>query len=243
MSIGEAKRLSKETGKKVLILDRFGRPVKSDLFNDVPYIMPRPIGQHVRMVNGPGVRPYIQGKTETHWVWKPYMPIPADIVFTPEEKAFAEPYRGMVMIEPTVKRNSHRNKAWSDINWSQLDSMIYLKQLCEVVQCGASDTRFLLHAKPVITSTFRKALAVMSVCKAFVGTEGGLSHGAAAVKTPAVILWSEFVSPEITGYNFMRNIRHAGKPCGSRQDCEGCRKSMLAITPTEVFNNLREILE
>jgi len=67
-------------------------------------------------------------------------------------------------------------------------------------------------------------------------------HGAAAVGTPAVILWSEFISPDITGYSNMRNIRHAGKACGNRFNCAGCRKAMDAITVSEVLTNLEGIL-
>jgi ADP-heptose:LPS heptosyltransferase len=67
-------------------------------------------------------------------------------------------------------------------------------------------------------------------------------HAAAAVGTPSVILWSEFISPEITGYETMTNIRHAGKPCGNRMRCAGCRKSMEAITVEEVVAALEKLL-
>jgi ADP-heptose:LPS heptosyltransferase len=67
-------------------------------------------------------------------------------------------------------------------------------------------------------------------------------HAAAAVGTPAVILWSEFISPEITGYSSMTNLRHAGKPCGNRLACASCRKSMEAITVDEVVRALEKLL-
>ncbi len=111
------------------------------------------------------------------------------------------------------------------------------KTRSDFVQCGAGDVR-LPGATQVPTPTFRHAAAVLSVCRAFVGTEGGLMHAAAAVGTPAVILWSEFISPEITGYSSMTNLRHAGKPCGNRFNCPSCRKSMEAITVDEVVAGL-----
>ncbi len=93
------------------------------------------------------------------------------------------------------------------------------------------------------TTTFRQALAVLSVCRAFVGTEGALHHGAAAVGTPAVVLFSEFISPDVTGYPQHRNLRQAGAACGSRKPCKGCAESMRAISVLEVVANLKEILE
>lgn len=243
MSMGDARALHRHTKQPVMIAGRDGRPIRSDLMAGVPYLITKPTDQpYQRLVNGPGIRPYIASKTERKWTWRPYKPQPAEIVFTPAELAFAEPYRDMVMLEPHVKSIGHRNKDWGPINWQQLDTLIREQRLGRVVQCGPQGTRFLHHATPAVTSTFRHALAVLSVCRAFVGTEGGLMHGAAAVGTPAVILWSEFISPEITGYAQHRNIRHAGVSCGSRVDCEGCNRSMTAILPAEVAANLKEIL-
>lgn len=242
MSIGEAKRLHKTTGKKVLIIRPDGRPVQSDLFNGVPYLMTKPTnanGAYERLVNASGVRPYIVGKTDKQWTWRPFKPVPADVVLTAEEKAFAEPYRGMVMIEPHVKNVGHDNKAWLGIYWQHLIAA----KVAPMMQCGPSGTKFLDGVTAVVTPSFRHAIAVLAVAKAFVGTEGGLMHAAAAVGTPAVIIWSEFISPEITGYAHMKNLRKAGKPCGMRVRCEGCRASMAAISSTEVAQALKEILE
>jgi ADP-heptose:LPS heptosyltransferase len=246
MSIGEARKLHKQSGgQKVVIVGRDGRPIKSDLFEGVPYICQRPRpsdGPFQRLINGPGHRPYIAAKTPERWTWRKYKPTPAEIVFTPEELAFAEPYRDAIMVEPNTKAIGHTNKAWSAIRWQHLDNEMRKLKL-RVVQCGPQGARFLNHATPVYTDTFRKACAVLSVCKAFVGTEGGLMHAAAAVSTPAVILWSEFISPNVTGYDAHRNIRHAGSACGRRTDCPSCQASMLAITVDEVLDNLKEILK
>ena len=163
--------------------------------------------------------------------------------FTPEELAFAEPFRGAIMVEPNVKAIGHSNKDWGWINWSQLTSAMRLAGIGPIIQCLGPGQRGLNHVVAVGTPTFRHALAVLSVAKAFIGTEGGLMHGAAAVGTPAVILWSEFISPDITGYAMHRNIRHAGKPCGLRTNCRGCRESMAKILPAEVLANLKEILK
>jgi len=250
MSIGEARVLHKRTKLLVLISRADGRQVLSEMFSDIPYLLvprtPRtiPLGEgtrFIRMVNCGGHRPYIEHKGVDRWTWKPYKPIPADIMFTRAEIAFAEPYRGAIMVEPNVKNTGHDNKAWLSIYWSQLDLALRGQR---VVQCGspASPIR-LAHAQFVETPTFRHACAVLSVCKAFIGTEGGLHHAAAAVKTPGVILYSDFISPAVTGYDLHRNLFFgSGLGCGMRTHCEHCRKAMTAITPTMVMDNLKEIL-
>jgi hypothetical protein len=240
MSMGEARALHAKMQQPVLIVGLDGRPVKDyGLFDGLPYLLREPTNQRpfVRLKNGPGLRSYIAAKGSRKWTWMPYRPKPAELVFTPEELAFAEPFRGLVMIEPQVKATGHENKAWPQQHWTAL-----LNQLdATTVQCGAPGTLFIADAA-ARTPTFRHAAAVLSVAKAFVGTEGGLMHAAAAVGTPSVIIWTEFISPEITGYDTHRNLRVAGPPCGMRSNCTSCRKSAAAVTPSMVLDNLKEIL-
>jgi len=56
------------------------------------------------------------------------------------------------------------------------------------------------------------------------------------------VLWSHFISPDITGYQTQKNLRHANGWCGMRVDCPTCRASMEAITVDEVAQALREVL-
>ncbi len=240
MASGEARRLYKSNGLPTIILDRRGRPQWSEMWDDVPYILHRSMGKPCnRIINGSGARPYIAAKGPTQWTWKPYKPYPAEIVFTAAEKKFAEPFRGMVMIEPNVKNIGHTNKAWLWERWQDVVN----KVPAVFVQPGPEGTRGLSNTRASYTPTFRQACAVLSVAKAFVGTDGGLMHAAAATGTPAVILWSEFTSPEVVGYSTMANLRHAGKPCGNRLNCAGCRKAMDAITVAEVVAALKGILK
>lgn len=245
MAMGEARALHKRTGQSVLIADPRGRPVKDPegLFAGLPYLLRRHTNSvsYLRIVNAPGVRPYITSKTATQWTWRPYKPIPAELKFTASELEFAERYRGAVMIEPQVKAIGHGNKAWPARYWAALAADLRETGI-PTVQCGPGGT-LPIADRFALTPSFRYAAAVLSVAKAFVGTEGGLMHAAAAVGTPAVIIWSEFIAPGVTGYDMHRNLRIAGPPCGMRTDCPSCRRSMDAITSSMVLDNLKELLK
>lgn len=243
---GRARKLHQETGLPVLIVGRHNTRYWSDLWDNVPYIIRRPAGRRYHtLIDGSGVRAYIAGKSAERWTWRPFVPTPAQIVFTPAELAFAEPYRGMVMVEPNVKAIGHSNKDWGWHNWNSFTLVVNerFQGSIDMLCCSPVPGPRLSYTRSVLTPTFRHACAVLSVCRAYVGPEGGLHHAAAAVGTPAVILWSEFISPDITGYATHRNLRHAGKACGMRTDCRGCRASMEAITVNEVVENLEGILK
>ena len=235
--------MHQRSGMPVLIVDPRGRIRWHEVFENNPYILrarPPVADGFKRIISGGGVRPYIALKGPTRWAWKPYRPKPAELFFTDAERAFAEPYRGMVMVEPNVKPNSHENKAWIASRWVELVDQLDLPWVQCVPQLATPHPG--VKVLKVLTPTFRLACAVLSVAKAFVGTEGGLHHAAAAVGTPAVILWSEFISPDITGYDSMVNLRHAGVACGNRLNCKGCRASMDAITVDEVVNALKGLV-
>jgi ADP-heptose:LPS heptosyltransferase len=243
MAAGDARALHAKTGKPVVIVDRHNRAQWLDLFDGIPYILPRHVPGAVKLLNGSGVRPYVLAKLATRWKWKKYSPKPAEVKLTLEEQHFAAPYRGLVMIEPNVKAIGHTNKAWL---WDRWRSLVAVLPEVTFVQCLQGSPTHVLegdNVRHVQTPTFRHAMAVLAVCRSFVGTEGGLMHAAAAVGVPSVILWSEFISPDITGYSMHRNIRHAGPACGNRLNCSRCRASMAAITVDEVVGALKELLD
>lgn len=240
MAAGEARALHERTGKPVAIVDGRGRAQWVDLFDGIPYILPRVVPGCAIVLSGSGQRPYIVMKTPGRWRWKPYEPKPAELRFTLDEQLLGSQHAGKVMIEPNVKAIGHTNKAWIWDRWQQL---VEAFPPGTFLQCGAPGSRWLEGVEILATSTFREALAVLSRSLAIVTTEGGLMHGAAAVGTPAVVLWSEYISPEITGYKQHVNLRHAGNPCGIRLNCPSCRRSMQAITVDEVRAALVGILK
>lgn len=246
MAAGEARHIHHATGRKVVITDSRGRPQWSPLFEGVGYILRQPEPNCARVISASGQRPYILGKFPHRWRWKPYTARPAEIAFTADELAFAQPYHGMVMIEPNVKRIGHANKAWLWHRWREVADRIIAGEAgdgLQLVQCIAPGAERMSGCTMVETPTFRHALAVLSVCRALVTTEGGLMHGAAAVGVPAVVIFGEFISPEVTGYRMHRNLfTGTGLGCGSRTPCTSCRSAMERITPADVLANLKEIL-
>jgi ADP-heptose:LPS heptosyltransferase len=240
MAAGEARATHARSGKPVAIVDRHRRAQWVDLFRGIPYILPRVTPGCELVFSAPGMRPYIVFKTPQRWRWQPYKPKPAELRFSLAEQELARDHAGHVMIEPNVKNVGHGNKAWF---WDRWQALVDALPPGTFVQCGAPGVRRLERVRYVETATFREALAVLSQSRALVTTEGGLMHGAAAVDVRAVVLWSEFIAPDITGYDMHINLRHAGPPCGSRLNCPGCRRSMQAITVDEVRSALVELLE
>ncbi len=236
--------MHRETGLPVLVTAPDGRPQWHDVFQGIPYILRTapPDGKFTRVISCSGVRPYVVAKHQTRWEFRAYTPKPAEIVISPVEQIFAKPYAGMVMIEPNVKANGHTNKAWEMMRWRELAG----DPQFNFVQCGPPGT-LPVHPNVILvrTQTFREAMAVLSVCRAFVGTEGGLMHAAAGLKVPGVIIWSEFISPRVTGYSTLTNLRAvpADRWCGRRLNCATCRQSMQAIGVETVKKNLLKVLE
>ena len=238
MATAQARQLHEATGKKVLIVDRRGVPQWHPVFENNPRIVRTLANRRDAraLLNCSGSRPYIAAKGPERWFWKAWKIAPGELYLSQAERDFAAPYAGAVLIEPHTKVQGS-NKAWIWDRWQALVD-------CggEFIQVGAAGTQVLRGARFVETQSFRHACAVLAVSRAFVGTEGGLHHAAAALGIPAVVLFSEFISPAITGYASHRNLRHAGEACGSRIPCAGCKASMEAITVDEVRTNLQEII-
>ncbi len=237
MATAQVKQMHAANGAPVLIVAQRGRVMWSDVFEHNPKIIRREEPGCNVLLNAPGARPYIAAKYETRWVWRAWDKAPGEIFLTESERRFAEPYRGCVLIEPHTKV-ADGNKAWY---WERWQAVVDELPNVRFVQTGPFNTRPLQRVE-LVTTTFRQAAAILSVSRAFVGTEGALHHAAAALSVPAVVLWSEFISPEITGYESHRNLRHAGQACGARVPCIGCRISMDLIKVGEVIQQLTEVL-
>lgn len=236
MATSQVKALHESNGKPVYVVGRNGAPQWSEIFEHNPRITREPYYSAQVLLNGPGLRPYIASKTRWTWTWQKWDIRPGEIFLTEQEKAFAAPYAGRILIEPHTKVQDG-NKAWIAKRWQQVvDTFSH-----RFVQTGPPGTQW-LDGVDYVTTTFRQACAVLAVSKAYVGPEGGTHHAAAALNVPAVVLYSEFIDPSITGYPMHRNLRHANGTCGSRIPCSSCRDSMERITVDEVTRNLGELI-
>lgn len=165
------------------------------------------------------------------WVWTPGFKIKAGEIFlTDEEKAFAEPYgRGFIVIEPTTpSKDVTPNKQWHPDRFFDLSTGLTRKGF-RLIRFGRSPWAH-PAVEEIYTPTFRHALAVLAGAALYIGPEGGLHHGAAAVGIPAVVIFGGFISPETTGYDTHSNLFTGGTACGMRVPCEHCRRALDAIT-------------
>lgn len=243
MSTAVAKRLHQANGVPVMIVNRFGKPQWDPIFENNPRITIDTRARHQKTLNAANNRPYIAMKTTERWVWRRTSSTgsldPGEIYLTDAERAYAEPFRGRVLIEPNTKGTVGGNKAWI---WERWQNVVDTPGF-DFVQTGGPSSPVLRNVQFVSTPTFRHAAAILSVCSAFVGAEGGLHHAAAALGVPAVVLFGGFISPDITGYATHRNLFTGGKACGQRRACMHCREAMARISVEDVISNLREIHE
>jgi hypothetical protein len=247
MAAGECRHNFETLGLPSVVQSPFGKPQWHEVFEGIPYILKEapPAPAHVCVVvSSSGHRPYIAAKRSLHWTWQAYRPKPAKLVVSTDELVASIPFTGRVFIEPNIKQIGHKNKAWEFRNWQSLVDRMPDTQF---VQCGPeAGTRWLSggNVKHAFTPTFRAVMAVLAGSRAFVGTEGGLMHAAAGLGVPGVVLWSEFISPRVTGYDCLVNIRYASEPlgCGRRINCAGCRVAMQSISVDEVRAKLEGVM-
>lgn len=176
------------------------------------------------------------------WVFRDFECPPGEVFLTREEKAFAlgrlwgpDP---VAIIEPRVKpigACQGANKQWPVARYQELASRMLASTGARPLQLVPPGAKPLLADVDVIeTPTFRHALAVLGLAQLYIGPEGGLHHGAAAMGTPAVVIFGGFNSPRSTGYAWHENIA-VGEPCGSIEACWHCRAAMDSISVERVL--------
>lgn len=171
------------------------------------------------------------------WRWRECVMVPGEIFSTAEELKFAAKQgQGFVVVEPSVPsfKSVACNKQWPTDRYQEVAYQL-MRSDCEVVQLvpppgNYAPTYRIRGARAVETRTFRDALAVLARAKLYVGPEGGLHHGAAAVGVDAVVIFGGFVPPSSTGYAGHANLTGGAEACGSLQPCSHCREAMDKIT-------------
>ncbi len=184
------------------------------------------------------------------WEWNmDFRPVPGEVFLTDDELEFgAKAGSGYVVIEPNVQswKDCARNKQWPAPNYGKI-SRYLAKDGYEVVQMVPRHARYLLDTawvRLLKAPTFRHALAVLKNAALYIGPEGGLHHGAAAVGTPAVVIFGGWIPPQVTGYDTHTNMTgKAGMFCGLLHNCMHCRAAMASISVDSVHRAAERYLK
>jgi hypothetical protein len=90
----------------------------------------------------------------------------------------------------------------------------------------------------------RQASATIASCSALICQVGFLMHAAAAVGTPATVIYGGFEAPEESGYECNINLftKLPCAPCWLRTKCPYDKKCMNAISAQDVLNALDKLL-
>ena len=192
------------------------------------------------------LRPYIARKEGDRWTWRAWGPPRGELYFTPDELDFGAQHAGHIIVEPNLKNGAPVAKQWGWVRWNKL-AWLMNKRGIRLAQLGDPTAPRLDRVEVIRTPTMRHAAAVLARAAAAVLPEGGLHHVAAAVGTPAVVIFGGYIAPAVTGYADQVNLfpPDARWPlgCGSRHRCEHCAAAMVSIAPEAVAKELEKLLE
>lgn len=179
------------------------------------------------------------------WKWNyDFRPTPGEIFFGSTERHFARAVpKGFVLVEPNVARHKAFtvNKDWGISRYSAVVQKL-LQDGHRVVQFSYPGARMLSGVSRMVTPSFRHALAVLSRASLYIGPEGGLHHGAAALDVPAVVIFGGFVPPSVTGYPTHINLTGGAEACGRIKRCPHCESALASISVEEVYSAARDKL-
>lgn len=184
---------------------------------------------------------------QERWIWNyNFRARPGEIFFHDKELEFAEKRapKEFILIEPHVPdyKGYAINKTWPMLRYQNVVQLLKAKGF-NIQQFNHSGG-LLSGVGSIQTPTFRHALAVLAKAMLYIGPEGGLHHGAAAVRTPAVVLFGGFIPPQVTGYDSHINLTGSSKKaCGFLTPCGHCREAMDSIKSKHVHDAAKGILE
>lgn len=178
-----------------------------------------------------------------------YRAFPAPVRLDPDEVAQAHSLRcamgAFVLMEPALKADAPPAKQWPRERYAALARRLIASGVT-VRQMSAPGAQPLADVPVLHAPSFRAALVRLKAADVYVGPEGGLHHGAAAMGTRAVVLYGGFTSPAMTGYPDL-HVNLTGAPdavaCGTRYgECPHCTALMAMISVDEVEAHVRRLL-
>ena len=111
----------------------------------------------------------------------------------------------IIFIEPHIKKRlGYENRNWGFHKWEKI--VHELQKDYEFIQITYGERKVIKGCININGLNFRSSAAVLSMCDLFVGFEGGMHHAAAATDRKAVVIFGGHISPDITGYNFHKNL-------------------------------------
>lgn len=194
--------------------------------------------------NGPHCRPYIvyPFTKETGWTFNRTFRCRdhvAKLYLTAAELARGEKareqYGPYVLIEPYTK---HGNFRWPLEKWNLL-----------VAACP--DVTFVQHThkdSPPIhgafaeSASFREACGLLTGADAYVRSESGMCHAAAALGVRQVTIFGGCMDHKVMGHYPRQTVLAEWPPCGSWLPCSHCAKVMDQLTVEQVISALRASL-
>ena len=262
MITGEVKTLRKSYPNAKFVIGNGNRSWWSDIFlGNTSVIQSDQIKDFQKVIwikNYPGHRPYRIYNLPNHrekYQWNEnHKAERGEIFFSNEElknvdkifksiKSELDAKKKMVHIEPNVKiKKGHINRDWGFEKWQYVVNE--LKEKILFIQTSFGDQKILNNVLNIKNINFRNACAIMSKTDLFIGTEGGMHHAAAALNLNAIVIFGGFINPKITGYEIHKNIYINDKlsPCGSKYECDHCKKCMNDIKINNVIYEIKKLL-
>jgi hypothetical protein len=248
MSTAAVREVNERTGRLVS-LGGGTSPYWSPVFENNPRIVP--YGDRVTarewVRDYRGRRPYIDYRRTTgarQCVISSFSPEPGELYFTDAERkraaGIASEHGYFVIVEPHVKGlYSGPNKDWGWHNWKELTN----DKMFNWLQVSAPGKPSLPGVCRAPVDSIRDAFALIELAGAVVTTEGAFHHAAAALGTPAVVIWGGRTHPSVLGYPNHENlyVDRPGSPCGMNRKCAHCRACMDSIEPGAVMASLLKL--
>lgn len=168
------------------------------------------------------------------WIWNYDFRVKPGELFLTEDDRWWDVPDNLVLIEPNVPAKPNGpNKQWPADRFAKVAA--YLKDKGFTVR-QFNYGRPVSVAPGLSTASFRKAVGLLEKCLFAILPEGGLHHAAAAIGTPAVVLFGGFCPPQVLGYDAHVNLTGRAEACGSFNRCSHCEEAMRAISVDEVID-------